>query len=246
MKLFIKKIIPEFLKNLIIKFNIFTLRNENKNKTTAEVFSNIYKNNKWGGAKGEFYSGTGSTTKHAIKYAETIKSFIKSNNIKTVVDLGCGDFNVGQQIQGDNTCYTGIDIVPDLIKRNQELYSNAATTFMCLNIIEDNLPEGELCLIRQVLQHLSNKQIQNILKKTQLFKYVIVTEHYPSEVVSITPNKDKPHGEDTRIYDNSAVYLDRAPFNITISETLLDVEAEDFLVTPGETLKTLLIKNTGT
>lgn len=45
----------------------------------------------------------------------------------------------------------------------------------------------------------------------------LLTEHYPSPFRKSIPNKDKPHGEDVRIYDDSAVYLDVPSFNVKIA-----------------------------
>ncbi len=231
------------LKSLYTKVTLLKMRFKNSKRSTEEIFSDIYQNNKWGGSKGDFYSGTGSTDAHAQQYSKVIKEFLLNNKVSNVVDLGCGDFTIGKSIQVEGINYTGIDIVPKLIERNNSSFSNANITFKCLNIINDQLPEGDVCLIRQVLQHLSNSQISSILSKTKSFKYVIITEHYPSPSVSPTFNTDKPHGEDTRIYDNSAVYIDKPPHSFTIEKVLLDVQIDDPLVSKGESIKTLLIQN---
>jgi hypothetical protein len=66
----------------------------------------------------------------------------------------------------------------------------------CADIIEDKLPEGDLCLIRQVLQHLSNRQISRVLANCTKFPYLVVTEDvYSGPRVRV--NLDIMHGPTT-------------------------------------------------
>jgi len=209
------------------------------------VFTSIYEKHLWGGARDEYNSGSGSNEFHASHYANVVKKLIKEKDITTVVDLGCGNFLLGKALRMNGVRYIGIDIVDGLIKRNQETYGDDRTSFLCLDIISDQLPDGDICLIRQVLQHLSNSQIASVLQKTRKYRYVLITEHYPAPFVKSRPNLDKPHGPDTRICDDSAVYLDQPPFNVKSESItlLLDIDAKTYLVHKGERLKSFLIEN---
>jgi SAM-dependent methyltransferase len=189
-----------------------------------KIFSYIYEYNVWGGNRGEFYSGPGSNDNVSEPYVQLIRKFIYEKNIKVVVDIGCGDFRVGQRIVNNNIKYYGIDIVPSLIKRNNKFFSSENVKFICANAIKDDLPAGDLCLIRQVLQHLSNQDIMKILEKCRIYKYVIVTEHIPADKDAV-PNLDMGPDWDIRLKKNSGVYLDKPPFNYK-TLTLLDVDPE--------------------
>jgi SAM-dependent methyltransferase len=197
----------------------------NRNRSAQEVFSEVYSKNQWGGASGEWYSGAGSRHLPADLYVKTINEFISSHRISSIVDLGCGDFEIGKQIALQGISYTGVDIVPDLIERNNRFFANALTRFRCLDIAQEPLPEGDLCLIRQVLQHLSNRQISSVLAKARKFSYLIITEHYPNRPRSY--NRDKIHGSSSRVEVGSAVYLDKAPFNARKLELLLETRQMD-------------------
>jgi hypothetical protein len=180
--------------------------------SVAEAFSQIYESNAWGGAPGEFCSGSGSTQRDVVEsYLSSVNAFIEEHSLNSCVDLGCGDYRVGSGLRIRH--YHGVDVVQALIDRNKAEYGSEAVSFQCLNFIEDRPPVADLALIRQVLQHLSNSEISRALKNCEHYRYVLVTEHVP-----IGPpmqyNIDKPHGADTRLLWNSGVFLDRPPFSL--------------------------------
>lgn len=210
------------------------------------VFTQTYEQHIWGGTADEYVSGSGSSESQAAGYAAVVKPCIAKWNISTLVDLGCGDFTVGKALtSGGGLRYIGIDVVDGLIRKNQTAYGGGHAVFLCLDMLRDPLPDGDLCLIRQVLQHLSNSQIIAVLQKTKQYRRVLVTEHYPAPSVRCRPNLDKPHGPDTRIFDGSAVYLEQPPFNVPLSQITLihEVETQGYLVHKGEMLRTFLIEN---
>ncbi len=223
----LKKIIPSSILEWRRRKVTTELQQSFAEKSAAETFGEIYERNVWGGIKGEFYSGDGSGDEYAAIYAETIRRFIKENKIERIVDLGCGDFRVASKIVSADFHYTGCDVVFSLIKHLNENYKSETVEFKCVNIIEDDLPDGDLCLIRQVLQHLSNAEIKQVLENAQKFKYLIVTEHYPNPQTEFVPNLDIPHGPSVRVQFDSAVVFDQPPFNLKNIKLLLDVEAED-------------------
>ena len=238
----LKLMVPPGVRHLLRKRRLEAIRRRNRGRDVADIFSEIYDRNRWGGRQGAFHSGSGSTATHAEHYGRVIRDFIRSRDVRTVVDLGCGDFRVGAKLIDTGVIYTGVDIVPDLIESNRRQYGSQRVHFECLNIIEDQLPQGDLCLIRQVLQHLSNDQIGKVLHKIGNYRYVIVTEHYPAPGALRAKNFDKLCGEDVRIYDGSAVFLDAPPFNRAVSGLLLEVDAGHYLMQPGETIRSYLIE----
>jgi len=191
--------------------------------SVAEAFIRTYRNKLWGGIDGDsFFSGRGSLDKFATPYVEWLVRFISEHDIRTVVDLGCGDFRIGEKICSSSSVnYIGVDIVPELIAFNQSQFGNDRVSFRCANIIEDELPNGELCLIRQVLQHLSNQQIASVLLNCAKFPYLLVTEVVYNGR-KVRPNLDMVHGPDTRVFKHSGVFLDRAPYNLK-TQTVLEI-----------------------
>jgi hypothetical protein len=187
------------------------------NLATEEVFTGIYTRNEWGGRPGEFHSGAGSV-QHAITvpYVTHILRKLELLNARELraVDLGCGDFRIGRQLALACGSYVGVDIVKSLIEHHKAAYGSDRVSFEHVNIIEDNLPPGNICFVRQVFQHLSNAQILAVLPKLNQYRWCFITEHHPSAGWLREPNLDKPHGRDIRVTAGSGVFLDEPPFNI--------------------------------
>ena len=193
---------------------------------TKAAMSQIYENNLWGGNPAEFYSGEGSHDPVLVSpYIDVISNFLQSFETPiTVCDFGCGDFNVGKELVEFAEHYHAIDIVPSLIEHNQATFQFPNLTFHCLDVAVDELPSGDCALVRQVLQHLSNQEVQQILEKLSHYRYVIITEHIPSG--DFEPNKDKISGQGIRLKQNSGIDVLAAPFHWKVNEVkqLLSLE----------------------
>ena len=195
-------------------------------QSTERIFTAIYRRNQWGGTAGVPCSGGGSADPVIVeRYLEMLRSHAQPGAYHELafVDLGCGDMQIGQQLIPLCRSYVGVDIVNFLIARHQARLGSAAVRFLHLDIIRDELPPGEVCFLRQVLQHLSNKQILKILPKLQQYRYVYITEHVPAAAAD-RPNVDKPHGKGIRLERNSGVDLTAAPFGIPAHQVTVLLE----------------------
>jgi SAM-dependent methyltransferase len=206
--------------------------------SVAEAFSQTYNSKLWGNIDGEeFFSGPGSLEEFSVPYISWLSRFIVEEKINTVVDLGCGDFRVGQRIcSAISVDYVGVDIVPGLIAYNQTRFGSDCVNFKCANIITDELPDGDLCLIRQVLQHLSNKQISQVLANCGKFPYLVITEDVYNGP-NMRPNLDITHGPDNRLHRRSGVFLDRAPFSLR-TQNVVEISCPEF----SSVIRTCLIE----
>ncbi|GAL66096.1 class I SAM-dependent methyltransferase [Jejuia pallidilutea] len=178
----------------------------------------IYEQHLWGGVAFDFYSGFGSHNPEiTATYLEAVTSFLKAfQKPLAVCDLGCGDFNIGKHLAIHTDTYVAIDIVEKLITRNKKLFNIEGLEFCCLDIAKDELPAADCAILRQVLQHLSNAEIKQVVKKLVKYKYLIVTEHIP--LGNFTPNKDIISGQGIRLKQNSGVNILEAPFNLKIKD----------------------------
>ena len=152
------------------------------------AFQEIYKHNLWGtDSESKFYSGTGSRGAALEVYVE--KMTLELQHIAqelgrpvSIVDLGCGDFQVGRALLAGvpEATYLGCDIVPELVAHHNKTYANDRIAFRQLDLVSDPLPDGDVGLVRQVLQHLSNAEIAAFLARMP-YRYLYVTEGHPAE-----------------------------------------------------------------
>ena len=206
------------------------------------LFSEVYRKAYWGDSSQlPFYSGSGShDSAQTVPYIKAVKSFIKSlPESPVIVDLGCGDFNIGQQLYKLARHYHAIDIVPELIVHNRENFDASNLTFSCIDATSENIPDGDILLVRQVFQHLDNDSIIAILKKASRYAFIIVTEHIPSG--NFEANKNKPCGPDSRLRMKSGVDITTPPFSFSgyKSRVLCSVPTSYF---PGKIETRLFVK----
>lgn len=185
---------------------------------TREAMSQVYELNLWGGDSGKYYSGEGSHDLEIVNvYVEALSQFLSSFESKPIVcDLGCGDFNIGKQLVSFSEKYIAVDIVEKLIEYNTVKFQNDSVEFHCLDIAKDELPVGDVAIVRQVLQHISNKEVESVLKKLASYKYVVLTEHVPFG--DFVPNIDIISGQGIRLKKKSGLNVLASPFNFKIKE----------------------------
>ncbi|GFE87068.1 class I SAM-dependent methyltransferase [Steroidobacter agaridevorans] len=195
--------------------------------TPEDVFTQVYREGLWGRTlRRRFYSGPGSHDAGLIQpYVGAVSGFLSSLPARpAVVDLGCGDFNVGRRIRSACGSYIACDVVADLIAYNRRQFASLDVDFRCVDIVKDPLPAGDVVFIRQVLQHLSNEQIASVVAKLPQFRYLVLTEHLPAGH-DFVPNADHRHGSGIRLDANSGVVLTAPPFELRTraQQIILDI-----------------------
>lgn len=197
---------------------------------TKKAMEQVYELNLWGGGKADFYSGEGSHKESIVEpYINVISDFLRSFETPlNVVDLGCGDFNIGNQLYELASQYKAVDIVGDLINLNKLEFKADNLEFDCLNLATDELPKGDCAIIRQVLQHLSNNEVLEVVKKLSAYKYVILTEHIPTG--EFESNLDIISGQGIRLKWDSGLNLLQSPFNLQVKNSieLLSIDVESW------------------
>ena len=115
-----------------------------------EVFTNIYQN--WGFGGDESRSGPGSSLDETEKIRNQIRKLVHEKNIKTVVDIPCGDFNWMQHVDRTGIHYIGSDIVEPLIESNKKKHPDV--DFRHLDLTKSELPQVDLIIARDVFVHM--------------------------------------------------------------------------------------------
>ena len=147
------------------------------------TFTNIYENKIWGDNENNNYSGSsgpGSDIENNKKYIKLLKNFINEYNIKNIVDLGCGDFRIGKLLYDDlNIIYSGYDTYKKVIDYNIILYPEQKYNFKHLDFYtnKESIVEGDMCILKDVIQHWSLKEIYiflDYLTESKKFKYILL------------------------------------------------------------------------
>ena len=213
-----------------------------RGKSRKEIFSDIYKNNRWGGEPGSYDSGSGSRPDVAGPYISALRALIRNEGLKYIVDLGCGDFEVARRILSPELRYVGCDIVPDLVARNVARFATEHIEFRNLDVVTDALPEGDLCIIRQVFQHLSNGDIATVLRKARQYPLLVVTDE---QVVgdNMDSNIDINPFHGTRRLFGQGLKLEAEPFFERVEILLEHPSGSEYSAKSDTYLRTVLIRN---
>jgi hypothetical protein len=214
----IKKILPDAVTQTI-GYALISLRQRRLSRLSLQdAFDEIYKKRMW--KQGNSLSGVGSEGPLAQRYIEFVSTYAKKYNLRSLVDAGCGDFSVGSHLVPSFDRCMAFDISPHIIGINREKYASLASrhqvTFSALDMTTATLPPCDLVLIRQVLQHLTNAQIEQILVNLESSKWrrALITEEVHNPDDNQNPNIDLPsHSVGNRVALGSGVFIDRAPFS---------------------------------
>jgi SAM-dependent methyltransferase len=147
-----------------------------KLKTSSDVFTDIYKFNLW--YSQESTSGGGSTLEATVTIREQLPIIISKFSINSILDVPCGDYNWMKEVP--KTCnYLGGDIVAEMVKNNQRMYSSNKVQFKQIDITTDTLPQVDLIFCKDCLQHLSYQRVKEALNnfKRSGSKYLLVTSY---------------------------------------------------------------------
>jgi len=92
------------------------------NNTAKSTFETVYKEGIWGKDKlGNPSSGGGSHDLHIIfPYLNIVKQIVNKLNCKIIVDLGCGDLNIGKNFLDICDHYIACDISTHIINLNKK------------------------------------------------------------------------------------------------------------------------------
>lgn len=184
----VKNLIPLNLKRLVKRLPLAL-------KSKEAIFTEYYKNNKWGDSSSR--SGSGSNLDQTLALRQALPQIFTTYNIKTLLDIPCGDFYWFQTVKlSKEMTYVGADIVQDLIDKNDDMHSKENVRFKKLDITNDNLPCSDLIIVRDCFIHLSLADIKkalNMIKKSQS-TYLLTTHFF-----DCIKNVDIPTGSFRRI-----------------------------------------------
>jgi len=126
---------------------------------SADVFTTIYQRRLWGSSS---KSGSGSVVRDNQPVIDRINSLLRSDNLKSVIDVGCGDGQIGNKYECDS--YIGYDCCRSILAECRLKFRGKR--FVLIDIYTDyGMMEVADCLIcKDVLHHHSNRWITEFVQ----------------------------------------------------------------------------------
>lgn len=203
LKRIIKSLLPERLFNKYKRYQKHKYHSREFDGLPIEdIFSKIHNENFWG--SDESISGSGSELTQTSQILKDLPSIINRYDIKSILDIPCGDFNWMKHFDFKELNYLGGDIVKAIVSDNNLKYRKENISFLELDLTQSPLPKSDLIICRDCLVHLSNdyifKSINNIIRSES--KYLLSTSFF-----------DKNENYDIVTGDWRPLNLEKPPFN---------------------------------
>lgn len=184
-----------------------------KLRTRQAVFGKAYAYpDTWGSA--ESASGRGSELGATSALRAWLPDLFQELGVTSVVDAPCGDWNWMKQVDLTGIDYTGLDIVPEVIARNQDRYTSANVRFQVADLTRDPFPGADLVICRDCTIHLSFRDIGLMIEN---FRISGATWLLMTNSPDITRNKNQLTGLNWR-----ALNMQIAPFDFPVSTQMTD------------------------
>lgn len=127
-------------------------------------FHEVFSNRLWGDE--ETVSGPGScrNSQPVLDSLTALKVIVCEHNIKSMVDIPCGDFNWMHLFLKElpELLYTGIDIVPEIIQQNQAKFPDVS--FLAQDITKTVPVCSDLLFSKDMLNHLCFEDVRRALR----------------------------------------------------------------------------------
>ena len=152
-------------------------RDQFESKKREEAFSRIYREERWGNAAA---SGGGSTLDYTEPVRTTLQHVIENFGIRSMLDVACGDFGWMPMVLDslpESFRYVGSDIVPELIAAHTAAHPRHE--FHAIDFVRGELPQCDLILCRDALQHLAVDDIKRALENfsSSGARFLLATTH---------------------------------------------------------------------
>src|SRR6266849_3970672 len=97
---------------------------------SEDLFTKIHRSNDWGDA--ESRSGPGSTVFRTRLLRPRLAELFSRLEVRSLLDLPCGDFNWMRLMELASVDYIGGDVVPALIDQNVSRYARPGRRFVLM------------------------------------------------------------------------------------------------------------------
>ncbi len=173
-------------------------------------------------------SGSGSRVSVTVTYRHMIESFIRLNDVHSVLDVGCGDWQFSKLIPWDyyDISYLGLDLSHVIIEKNTATFATERCQFKVIREPSEifDLGRFDLVICKDVLIHVPNSVVNEYLDVfVAVARYALITvDAFPSDRIN----------EDIEIGDYRAMDIRKPPFsrNSSIITEYVNFSGHNFFV----------------
>ena len=184
-------------------------------------FDRIYNEGAWVGDSDSLGSGTGSTVVGNIAFVERLSELISEHDVRSIVDVGCGDFEVMKGIiELSGATYHGWDVSAVAIDRaRRRLRSDEVKATFSVSGTNQQYEPADLLVVKDVLQHLPLEEGVRIV--SQLHKYKLAV--FVNDLDENRRNEDTDFRTGLPMVPGGYRSIDvrRPPFNLTCEHMLV-------------------------
>lgn len=127
-------------------------------RSAAETFGRIYSSGLWGADE---TSGDGSTPAQAKPYLDIVNGLIRTSGWGRVIDLGSGDGYVASRLEASEV--VGVECHARHVERLRTSDPGRQWLNLDLNLDREQLPVGDVALLKDVLHHWPNRLVREWL-----------------------------------------------------------------------------------
>jgi SAM-dependent methyltransferase len=184
--------------------------------TTRELFTRIFINRQW---SGPCVSGRGSTLSETAVIKSKIEAFVLGAEVKSILDLGCGDSTWISTLKLEGITYTGMDTVPALIENNKKCVRAGWRFVVGDPVLGTILPKVDLVICRDCLVHHNLGGVKIILNAIRRSgsKYMMLTT-FPSRTSNTSIKTGQWHPMNLQIH----------PYNLPAPLLILNEECQAY------------------
>jgi hypothetical protein len=179
-----------------------------------EHFTRMAATGAWGSP--ETPCGPGSTLDACKGILERLPEWIRAHQIRSIADLGCGDFHWMSHLDLSGLQYDGYDVVRFLVGRNAVKHGRDNVRFHHADLTEPIVLHADLVILKDVLIHLPTIPALEILGH--------VISNKPRFLASTTsPGWPVSNRACMRIGEFSPIDLEAEPFSLGAPVDAVDV-----------------------
>jgi SAM-dependent methyltransferase len=164
------------------------------------------------GPRGVSGGGPGSEPGYTESYRAFLAAFLRDNGIRSVIDLGCGDWRSTRLVDWTGIDYLGVDRVHKIISRNRRLYGGPTVRFATGDARTYEIPAVDLVVVKDVVQHWSTPEVATFLARLRASRVKMAL------IVNCANDDGQPRNRDVSTGGFRPVHLNDPPFTAGLVE----------------------------